>query len=84
MDLIKEDRYFDPDRTWKGLAVVITNFLTGSRIRGGADNDQKYMTESFKRLGFEVIPHKDVTKPKLGDLLDECKYTITRVYLYEF
>lgn len=71
MDSEKEDRYFDPDRTWKGLALVITNFLKGPHIRGGADNDRKYMKESFERLGFGVICHEDVTKPQLTKLLEE-------------
>lgn len=84
MDLEKEDRYFDQDGKWKGLAVVITNFLSGSHIRGGADNDRKYMKESFERLGFGVICHEDVTKPQLTKLLEECKFIITKVYIYEF
>lgn len=71
MDMIKEDRYFDPDVTWKGLAVVITNFLSGKHIRSGADKDKHYMKESFKRLGFEVFSYKDVTTSKLTELLNE-------------
>lgn len=78
----KEDSYFDPDGTWKGLAVVITNFLSGPHIRKGAEKDPESMKKSFEQLGFKVICHEDVTKPKLlTDLLDECKHSITRVYL---
>lgn len=68
----KEDSYFDPDGTWKGLAVVITNFLSGPHIRKGAEKDPESMKKSFEQLGFKVICHEDVTKPKLlTDLLDE-------------
>lgn len=78
MESSENDMYhFDPDRTCQGLALVITNFTSGKNIRKGADSDHKNMTESFKRLGFEVICHKDVSKSKFTYLLDQCKYTYT-------
>eukprot|EP00105_Crassostrea_gigas_P041132 XP_019925280.1 PREDICTED: uncharacterized protein LOC105334176 [Crassostrea gigas] len=61
-----------PKRTCQGLALVITNYACGKKIRNGADNDHKNMEKSFKHLGFEVICYKNVTKSKLTDLLDEC------------
>lgn len=67
----KGDRYFDPDETWKGLAVVITNFLSGSHIREGGEKDHENMIKSFEQLGFKVIGHKDVTTTMLTKLLEE-------------
>uniref|UniRef100_A0A8W8M567 Caspase family p20 domain-containing protein n=1 Tax=Magallana gigas TaxID=29159 RepID=A0A8W8M567_MAGGI len=61
-----------PKRTCQGLALVITNYACGKKIRNGADNDHKNMEKSFKHLGFDVICYKNVTKSKLTDLLDEC------------
>lgn len=57
-----------PKRTCQGLALVITNYACGKKIRNGADNDHKNMEKSFKHLGFEVICYKNVTKSKLTDL----------------
>lgn len=48
MGLEKGDRYFDLDEIWKGLVVVIINFLSGLCIRKGVENDYKNMKKLFE------------------------------------
>lgn len=76
MGLEKEDRYFDLDRIWKGLVLVIINFFKGLYVWGGVDNDWKYMKELFEWLGFGVICYEDVIILELIMLLEECKFII--------
>lgn len=75
-----DDKYhFNPQKL-QGHALVITNFTTDPEWEDGAERAHKNMTEAFKRLGFQVDCHKDVTKSGLKKLLEQCKYT----FLYEF
>ena len=75
MDSVEDIYKFDADREHQGLAVVIVNFTRGKYKRKGAENDFKYMKKTFKRLGFKVECHKDVRKPDMQRLLEQCKYS---------
>ena len=68
------------DREHQGLAVVIVNFVNE---RKGADNDVNYMKKTFKRLGFKVECHTDVTKSKMEELLEECKYMYSVILRFD-
>lgn len=75
-----DDRYhFNPQKL-QGHALVITNFTDDPEWEDGAERAHKNMTKAFKRLGFQVDCHKDVTESDLKKLLEQCKYTC----LYEF
>eukprot|EP00105_Crassostrea_gigas_P042057 XP_019926205.1 PREDICTED: uncharacterized protein LOC105336315 isoform X2 [Crassostrea gigas] len=70
MDADKDTYQFHPERTHQGLALVIANFTEGEDRREGADSDLKYMKKTFKRLGFKVDCHENVTKSDLDSLLN--------------
>lgn len=74
MDAEGDIYYFNPERTHQGLAVVIDNFTEGKDKREGTESDLKYMKKTFKRLGFKVDCHENVTKSDLDSLLNGCKY----------
>nr|XP_034331080.1 uncharacterized protein LOC105339898 isoform X3 [Crassostrea gigas] len=80
MDADKDTYQFHPERTHQGLALVIANFTEGEDRRGGADSDLKYMKKTFKRLGFKVDCHKNVTKSDLVSLLNGCSQHMLTSY----
>lgn len=79
MDSGDDTYHFNPQKL-QGHALVITNFTKDPKSKGGAERDHRNMTKAFKRLGFQVDCHKDVTESDLKKLLEQCKYTC----LYEF
>ncbi|XP_061176327.1 uncharacterized protein LOC133185241 [Saccostrea echinata] len=72
MDTEKDtDRYpFKVNRRYQGIALVISNFTSGPYMRKGADIDLKYMKKTFKRLGFKVDCHENLTTSKFVSLLN--------------
>lgn len=75
-----DDTYdFNPQKL-QGHALVITNFTDDPEWEDGAKRAHRNMTKAFKRLGFQVDCHKDVTESGLKKLLEQCKYTC----LHEF
>ncbi|XP_062584995.1 uncharacterized protein LOC134246643 [Saccostrea cucullata] len=65
------DRYpFHVSRKYQGIALVISNFTSGPHKRRGANKDLKYMKKTFKRLGFKVDCHENLTTSKFVSLLN--------------
>ncbi|XP_062575353.1 uncharacterized protein LOC134237268 [Saccostrea cucullata] len=65
------DRYpFGVSRRYQGIALVISNFTSGPHKRKGANIDLKYMKKTFKRLGFKVDCHENLTASEFLSLLN--------------
>ncbi|KAM4551253.1 caspase-8 [Odontesthes bonariensis] len=66
--LSDETEYYSMSRIPRGLCVIINNetfFGPNLKNRQGTQEDEKTLTTVFKRFGFKVVVHKDLTADKI-------------------
>jgi len=60
----------------RGKAVIFNHedFRKKSLRRFGTAKDVKFLQETYKNLGFEVVVHKNMTAEKIKETITNCKF----------